>query len=109
MIDKTGEYWHFYFDEYCNDDPDKILALVGRLFAEIAEMGDVWYVRVKPEIERHELFDDGAQISVRCRFSAKPTISMQGTRITHIGLAPMDANKFCDKCGSDLSRERSYR
>lgn len=102
MIDKSGEYWHLYFDEECDDSPTQILVLVRRLFAEIAEMGDVCYMRVKPEIERHETFDDVPVVTVRCRFSAKPSISVEGSKITAIGLIPLDPSKRCDKCGAEL-------
>lgn len=103
MIDKSGEYWHLYFDENCSDDPRQILALVNKLFSEIAEMGDVQFVRVKPEIERHETFDDEPVITVRCRFSAKPAVTMEGERIVAIGDLQLDPEEFCDKCGASLT------
>lgn len=54
MIDKSGEYWHLYFNKQCEADPRAVLALVREMFAEISEMGDVHFMRVKPEIEFNE-------------------------------------------------------
>lgn len=104
MIDKSGEYWHLHFDKQCYNYPTQILALVRELFSEIAEMGDVHFVRVKPEIEVHQVFDDIDFVTVRCRLSAKPTTSRIGERIVAIGGEPLDQSKFCDKCGAELGR-----
>jgi hypothetical protein len=106
MIDKSGEYWHLYFDESCDDSPWQILALVRKLFAEIAEMGDVCYMRVKPEIERHGVFDDVSFITVRCRFSAKPAIQMEGTLA--VGLAASVLNIATTPAVSDSKEYPSY-
>lgn len=106
MIDKSGEYWHLHFSEYCDDNPEAILALTEKLYAEIAEMGDVWFIRGAPQISRETFFGEEAPLAnVFCRFSAKPTISKAGESIVTIGLAPIDPKKFCDKCGSELERE----
>jgi hypothetical protein len=70
MIDKSGEYWHLYFNESCDDKPAEILALIEKLFAEIAQMGDVHYLRFTPQITRDCPFDEEPRANVFCRFSS---------------------------------------
>jgi hypothetical protein len=86
MIDKSGEYWHLYFNEDCDDKPEQVLALIEKLFAEIKEMGDLWYVRSGPIVERATDFESGVpKAVVHCRFSSKPPVKQEETRL--MGLA----------------------
>lgn len=71
------KFKHLHFFENCSDDPISILALVEKMFAEIALMpkhnwrGQTWFMRVCPEIERVKELDAPALAQVRCRFSTE--------------------------------------
>jgi hypothetical protein len=76
VINKEGEYWHLYFNEYCADRPAEILALVEKLYAEMdamcSDFGSIWYVRARPLIDRLAPIDDeDVAVLVHCRFSVK--------------------------------------
>ena len=93
MINKEDKYWHLYFSEYCADDPAKILALVEKLHAEMAEMcsdfGSIWYVRARPVIDKSAPFgDDDVMVNVHCRFSVKAPES--GLEPKYFGFVPHD-------------------
>lgn len=73
MINKSGLYWHLYFNESCADEAPQILALIEKLFAEIAQMGDTCFVRVPPQIFKARDFATTTQTAlVYCRISSKP-------------------------------------
>jgi hypothetical protein len=71
------KFKHLYFIENCDDDPVAVLALIEKMFAEIALMprhnwkDQTWFMRVYPEIERQSEFDGHARAQVRCRFSTE--------------------------------------
>jgi hypothetical protein len=71
------KFKHFYFFENCDDDPIAVLALVEKMFAEIALMprhnwkGETWFMRVAPQIERQREFGGPMKAQVGCRFSSE--------------------------------------
>lgn len=89
MIDKSGEYWHFCFDETCSPNPTSIRETVQRMFDEMAEMGDCWFMRAKPSIEIVDDFEGDSETRVYCRFSAKPTHSYEGNKLVAVGLTQL--------------------
>jgi hypothetical protein len=67
----TDQYIHYHFFEQCEDTPTAILALIEKMFAEIASLPEgrhVW-LRVRPSIERENTFEDARIAVVHFRFS----------------------------------------
>lgn len=94
MIDKSGEYWHFCFDETCTPNPTAIRETVQKMFDEMAEMGDCWFMRAKPSIEIVDDFEGDIEARIYCRFSAKPTHSYEGNKLVAVGLTQLtDADR----------------
>ena len=93
MIDKSGEYWHLYFNETSPAVPHIIVALLNRLFAELAEMPEQtqWFVRRRPTLEYFKDFEKGECVHVYCRISAKPAIIREEPQFLGLGCAHLKA------------------
>jgi len=86
VITEYPDFWHFYYNETCEDNPAAILALIEAMFAEMAQMGDIWYLRAVPEIRRYVDFDENSRKAVVwCRFSSKPRVERETPQLLGIG------------------------
>jgi hypothetical protein len=87
VIDKSGDYWHLYYNETLeNPSAAQILEKVEELFSEIAQMGDVLYVRAEPSINRARNFStDKIDVNIFCRLGSRPKVEREIPEILGFG------------------------